>query len=357
MKIKVFFLLIIIITLFSVSPIYARIPTISLPFNFKKNDTPQNIIGSSKIHWSKGWKKLESGNFWVKEITYQGKLSGSEFNFKLTDTRKIKFYLETSNKDPITGLEVWLDGKHLEFAYPDLKVEQTALEIGDLEKNKIHEVRGRFYCFTIPTTLCDLRIKSIDIDNSAKLLSQGKDLKKTLAILGDSISGVWGNKNYSFLLSDRINYYLLNASFGGSTMSEEEGFYPGVSRIQTDVIPYKPDLLIIFLGTNDLGRKINLGSFRRDYGKAISILKKELPKTTIFLFGLLPRIDYSSDKIASYSDIIKDMASKYNLHYISIYDWLIKTDLGDGIHPSREAQAKLAEKAYNYLMENNLLKN
>ena len=335
--------------------IIAYLHTIPLPWYINRDTKPKNIIGDSRIKWSKGWIKQESGNIWSKEITYQGTLGGSEFNFKFTDARKIKFHLETSNKYPIVGLEIWLDGKHFEFAYPDLKIEQTTIELADNEKNPPHEVRGRFYCFTIPTTLCDLRIKSIEIDNSAKLLSLGKSIKKTLAILGDSISGVRGNKNYSFLLSDKINYYLLNASFAESTMSDEGGFFPGLSRIKEEIIPFKPDLLIIFLGTNDLGRQITLESFSRDYEKAVNILQKELPKTNIVLLGLLPRVDYSQEKIATFSAVIKNIASKYNLYYVDTYNWLQEKDLSDGIHPSVDAQTKLSELLYNYLRGNNLL--
>ncbi len=355
MKLKVLFLFIVIITIFSVSPIYVRIPTISLPFNFKKNDSPKNIIGNSKIRWSKGWEKLESGNFWSKDVIYRGKLSGSEFNLKFTDARRIKFYLETSNKDPIVGLEVWLDSKHFEFAHPDLGIEQTTIELNESERNMIHEIRGRFYCFTIPTTLCDLRIKSIEIDNSAKLLSLGKSIRKTLAILGDSISGVWGNKNYTYKLSDMIGYHLINASYNGSTMSEDEATFSGLLRIKEEIIAFKPDLLLVFLGTNDLGHKIPLSSFSRDYEKTANILKKELPKTKVVLLGLLPRADYSQEEIASFSAVIKNIAFEYNLYYADAYNWWQKEDLLDGIHPSVDAQAKLTELIYNYLKDNNLL--
>lgn len=320
---------------------------------YTRNETI-NIIGDSKIKWSKGWEKLIKIDNQRKEVTYQGKISGSEINFKFTNTDKIKFHLESANKDPIIGLEVWLDGKHTEFAYPELKVEQTTLVLNEQEKNAIHELRGRFYCFIIPTTRCDFRVKSIETDKNTRVLSYGENKKKTLGILGDSISGFWGNKNYSFLLADKINYYLINNSLGGSTMSDE-GFLGGASRIKEDIIADRPDLLIIFLGTNDLGRKIKLETFLYDYERAINTLMKELPKTNIVLLGLLRRVDYSQEEIAAYSAVIKSIASKYNLYYIDTYNWLKVQDLSDGIHPTVEAQAKLTELIYNYLMENKLL--
>ncbi len=370
MKSKILFslVLIILITLFSMPKVYASpfwdriseelslyIPEVPMELNFKKHEGPKKIVGSSRIQWSKGWKKMASGNLWSKDITYQATLGGSEFNFKLIDTKKIRFYLETSNKDSLVGLEVWLDGKNFDFSYPNIKPEQTIVEVEDSQKNKIHQIRGRVYCFIIPATSCDLRIKSIEIDESARLLSSGRNKKKTLSILGDSISGVWGNKNYTYKLSDMIGYYLINASFNGSTMSEDEATFSGLLRIKDEIIAYKPDLLVIFLGTNDLGHKITLESFSRDYEKTANILKKELPKTNVVLLGLLPRVDYTQEEIASFSAVIKNIASKYKFYYTDTYNWLHEKDFYDGIHPSIDAQTKLAELVYNYLKDSNLL--
>ena len=356
MRRKIIFLIIICLTIFIIliiakyknSQTYNRNETINI------TGDSRNIIEDSGIKWSKGWEKLMKGSNLQKEVIYQGKISGSEINFKFTNTGKIIFHLESANKDPIIGLEVWLDGKHSEFAYPELKAEQTTIEFNEQEKKAIHELRGRFYCFIIPTTPCDFRIKSIEVDKNTKVLSSGENKKKTLGILGDSISGFWGNKNYSFLLADKINYYLINDSLGGSTMSDE-GFLGGVSRIKESIIAYRPDLLIILLGTNDLGRNIKPESFLYDYERAINTLRKELTKTNIILLGILPRADYSQEKISAYSAVIESIASKYNLYYVDTISWLKVQDLTDGIHPTVEAQAKLTELIYNYLKENKLL--
>ena len=136
MRRKIIFLIIICLTIFIIliiakyknSQTYNRNETINI------TGDSRNIIEDSGIKWSKGWEKLMKGSNLQKEVIYQGKISGSEINFKFTNTGKIIFHLESANKDPIIGLEVWLDGKHSEFAYPELKAEQTTIEFNEQVK-------------------------------------------------------------------------------------------------------------------------------------------------------------------------------------------------------------------------------
>lgn len=320
-----------------------------LYFHQKKEETQSNgyvnVINNPLIFWSKSWKR---------EPFYTSSLGGSEFNFKFKNSQKLMFLFGTSSFQPIVGIEGWLDKEYFFFEYPSLTQDKTVLTIKPGEAKKEHTLKARIFCFVIPVQPCNFEVKSILLDSNAVLSKPTIDNYKILAILGDSISGVWGNQNYTFLLADKMNYHLINASYGESTLSKERAAnstFSGVLRVKTEIIPYQPDLVLIFLGTNDLGNHITLSGFLNDYEETIARLKKELPKTKIVAVGLLRRVDFSKEQIAEFSQTIKDAAARMDIFYINPYSWLDASDLADGLHPTKEAQRKMANDFFATLIK------
>lgn len=316
------------------------------------SESSKNIIASNLINWSKGFNSVENKSLNNRAVVYRSNIGGSEFSFRVKNTKQIRFDLEGQPDLPSLGLEIWVDNKYYDFPYPDFHNAKTAISIEDNIGSKAIDVRGRVYCAPTPRLPCDLRINQIQIDDRAELLNLKTVNKRTMSVLGDSISVNYGNNNYTFLLADKLGVYLLNASYHQSTMSNsEKGFMPGVIRVLTEVAPYKPDLVIISLGTNDLYAGINQEVFKSNYDTAVSVLVNLLPSANIIALGILKRTDFSREDINLYTNIIKQISKKYQIAYIDTYDWLEDKDFSDGLHPLAAVQPKIAEKLFDSLKE------
>ena len=173
--------------------------------------------------------------------------------------------------------------------------------------------------------------------------------KPVMAILGDSLTSSFGPKNYSYLLAGQLGYRVHNAGIFGSSVSQTAGWDSGLLRVSTDINVFKPDIAVVFMGTNDLAHTVPLDVFRSNYAALLSRIQEESPSTRIIAVGLLRRKDFSEQEIRSYSNAIRREAEARNIAYIDPYAWLDSSDLQDVVHPSPQSQAKLADRMYQAL--------
>ena len=142
---------------------------------------------------------------------------------------------------------------------------------------------------------------------------------------------------------------LHNAGIFGSLVSSDPVWDSAMDRYREDVIKYAPSVVVVFLGTNDLGHEIPLETFRKNYSSMLSDMKKNLPNSTIVAVGLLRRQDFSFGQIRMYSDVIAKVAKDNSVHYIDPYYWLDLSDFQDVVHPSVASQRKLTDKLYEVI--------
>jgi lysophospholipase L1-like esterase len=318
----------------------------------KTNDeikiTDSDFIQHKNIYWGYGWKKKTDDK---KKFIYSGSLPGSEFGFSFKDSDKISFSISSQVTAPLIGLEGWIDNNYFVFSYPSFKTPDTTLFIKKEDANKKHQIKARLFCYVIPYQPCDLLIKSIVLRSQAKILKEKTDRFSKIAILGDSISAVLGNENYTYKLAGLLNAHITNSSYDGSMVTNEQNDFPipALARIENDIVPVKPNIILIFLGTNDLGKGVSLQNFKISYDKIIQTIRQKLPNVTIITVGLLPRMDIKSEKIMTYSSIIENISRQNNLLFINPILWLSEKDFSDGLHPNLSAQQKLAGRFYEIL--------
>jgi lysophospholipase L1-like esterase len=139
-----------------------------------------------------------------------------------------------------------------------------------------------------------------------------------------------------------------------------------IYRFDRDVISQKPKILVLLIGTNDLGHNQPIDSIISN----IDILIKRAinNKITVILCGLLPvRNKYihthPPKNIIHLNRKLELLARHYKIDYVDFYSHLLD-DKGlfdaaltsDGLHPSRSGYLMMSKILFPYLMKNIIAK-
>ena len=157
------------------------------------------------------------------------------------------------------------------------------------------------------------------------ILAMKPAAKKRIIFFGDSITQAGINKGgYIDQVQNAINqrslqqeYELIGAGIGGNKV------YDLYLRMENDVIAKNPDIVVIFIGINDVWHKSSSGTgtdadkFERFYTAIINKLKEKNAKIILCTPPAIgERTDYSNPQdgdLNRYSNIIRDLAKKNGL--------------------------------------------
>lgn len=170
------------------------------------------------------------------------------------------------------------------------------------------------------------------------------------------------------MLSGRLGTNVVNSGVGGDNTSQ------GLARFETDVAAYEPDIVIILFGMNDQAEVMSTGkpildpetyaaNYREIIGRCVALGAQPVLLTghnvctesgyyTPGGYGL----DYSTENLNDYYDIIRSLAAEYGLNLIDLNALCAgekDTDLlakGDGIHLSTYGHEKYAEWIGDYML-------
>lgn len=120
---------------------------------------------------------------------------------------------------------------------------------------------------------------------------------KTVVALGDSLTfgiGAATDENYVSRLARNLNIRMFNKGLNDDTTKE------GLSRIQSDVLDLKPDVVIILLGANDFLKNIPLSETKNNLAKILDILKEH--KIKVVLVGIHQQF------LSNYEKMYQDLA-------------------------------------------------
>ena len=219
---------------------------------------------------------------------------------------------------------------------------------------------------------------------------------KQFSILGDSISTLAGYnpKDYKVFYDDEnceksdvkemqdtwwgkvIDFFggelLVNNSWSGSRVTRlpnNDSLFPsGCSDKRTDSLhinSVKPDVVIIYLGTNDwafgaeldgtrfLTGELNMQYFAVAYETMLEKIKTNYPNSEIWCCTLNTTFmssnpsfnfpyEYGGMHIEKYNQIIKDTAETHKCKVIDLYSYHIPYDSIDGSHPNADGMNTLA---------------
>lgn len=143
------------------------------------------------------------------------------------------------------------------------------------------------------------------------------------------------------LAEDFPEHKVINRGFGGSQMSDNVHF---ADRI---VIPYKPKLIVIQAGGNDINAGKSPETVLADFKAYVEKVRAKLPDVRIAYMSINPSPARWSqiEKQKQANKLVKDyVATGKNLDYIDIWDSVLGSDgqpreelfVADKLHPSAE---------------------
>jgi lysophospholipase L1-like esterase len=163
------------------------------------------------------------------------------------------------------------------------------------------------------------------------------------------------------LAEDFPQYNVINRGFGGSTIADCTCF---ADRI---VIPYRPSVIILHAGSNDLSARKTPQQVFDDYRAFAEKVRAALPETPIAFVSINPTpLRWAqADKQRETNALIKKyIDGKSGLAYIDIWDALLGPDgkprpelhVGDRLHPNAAGYQIRAQLINKYLASLNLPK-
>ncbi|GAA0564099.1 arylesterase [Rheinheimera aquimaris] len=163
-----------------------------------------------------------------------------------------------------------------------------------------------------------------------------------LLILGDSLSAAYGmqqQQGWPYLLQQRTDWQLINASISGETTAG------GVARLPALLQQHQPDAVLIELGGNDGLRGHAIGTIESNLNEIITLVKQHKAAPVLMQIRIPP--NYGPRYGQQFSGIYPQLAEK---HQITLWPFFMDNIavnralmLGDGIHPNSEAQPLISE--------------
>ena len=209
---------------------------------------------------------------------------------------------------------------------------------------------------------------------------------RRLSILGDSISTYRGvsndgeanrstccnpffyrepfplNKTYWMLVLEELALELcVNNSWSGGTLSGRDDPDSGVcraSRLSRDN-GVSPDVIIVFMGINDLGRGVSPSVFASDYTFALLSIKEKHPSAQVCCVNLPDRDPLLRERTEIFNQAIENAVRNAGSGFfvadlfgsrLNNDDYYMNTV--DGLHPDEDGMRIIAEVIGNAIKEN-----
>jgi len=181
------------------------------------------------------------------------------------------------------------------------------------------------------------------------VVARGAD-RPAVLVFGDSLSAGYGidiDQSWPSLLQQRLTlsgyeHRVVNASISGETT---EG---GVTRIQTTLENFQPELIVLELGGNDGLRGFPATRMRANLRKIIETAQAS--GATVVLLGIRIPTNYGSRYTEAFEEVYRVLAQDLEVPWIEFFmDGIaMNRDLmqDDGIHPNAEAQSMLLDNAW-----------
>ena len=197
----------------------------------------------------------------------------------------------------------------------------------------------------------------------------------TLVCLGDSYTAGYGatipyvedsTKSYPAFLQRKVNISVINAGISGNTASQ------GLDRVNSDVLAHSPGIVVICLGTNDLGWHLPVANTHSDLQSIIDLVNdgnrkiyiakfytEQMATELADIFGITDTD--ATELFHEYNDMFAALVTSNNITLIEdIWTGVWGIHMSDDFHPNAAGYEIMANHIFNvlkpYLEANNFLK-
>lgn len=185
------------------------------------------------------------------------------------------------------------------------------------------------------------------------LSANGSDTRKTVLVVGDSISAAYGmqlEQGWVSLLSARLAaekpaYRVVNASISGETSGG------GLRRLPGLLTNHTPHIVVIELGGNDGLRGYPISQLRENLKKLVTLSERAQARVLLLPMEIPPNFGkfYTDAFRASFVDAAEGTGAtlaEFPLSSVALDASLMQSD---GIHPTAEAQPLILESVWRHL--------
>jgi len=200
---------------------------------------------------------------------------------------------------------------------------------------------------------------------------------RSISILGDSISTYSGASNdassnatielnpyfytepfpieatYWMRLIKSLNMKIcVNNSWSGGNLSGMNDENSGVNRAShlSKENGQIPDLIIVFMGLNDLGRGVDVSEFASDYGRTLAVIKNNYPNASVCCVNLPDRDIMLKKRAELFNHAIDEavLQAGDNFFVADLFHSRLNNDFYymntvDGLHPDEDGMKIIAE--------------
>ncbi|SHI21316.1 arylesterase [Pollutimonas bauzanensis] len=174
-----------------------------------------------------------------------------------------------------------------------------------------------------------------------------------ILVIGDSLSAEYGLQRDSGwvallgrrLAQEKTGYQIHNSSISGDTTSG------GLSRLPAALARYRPEIVILELGSNDALRGLSLKMTQDNLSKMVAMSQQS--RASVLLLGMRIPPNYGRQYTEQFQQLFAATAQEYKAALVPFLFEGIAADKrmfqADGMHPNEQAQATLAENVWEKL--------
>lgn len=160
------------------------------------------------------------------------------------------------------------------------------------------------------------------------------------------LQGIYGN--------DKVN--VINSGISGNTIMQMW------QRTYNDVVKYKPDLVVICSGINDIGHSTSVSDYKKQFEAIIQQILACLGTDTDIIIRTPNYLRTSKDiPMQAYFQALIELCNKYNLIYADYHTYQVENNLTgteyyyDLVHPNYSGQQNITEFLKLYLQPYNTI--
>jgi len=190
--------------------------------------------------------------------------------------------------------------------------------------------------FLFQSTFCQnpARFQS-EIDQFKVDATDYSSIKNLVVFTGSSTIRMWTD-----LQKDFPDLAVLNRGFGGSHMSDL------LYYADTVILKYRPAILFIYEGDNDIGSGKKPDEILKDAGKLVRLIRQKLPSTICFISAKPSIARWNlKETYLDFNKLLKEFTRHQPyIYYLDVWDKMIGIDgnpmsdifLDDGLHMNRK---------------------
>lgn len=166
-------------------------------------------------------------------------------------------------------------------------------------------------------------------------------------------------KTWWYQVLQETNYKLImNNSFSGSKVSSGDGCAKTIERINNlSKNNETPDIVVIYMGTNDLTHRIVSSTFEKSYKEMIDLIRQQCDDAIIYVLNLpsMKHQGFVAERLV-YNDIISKIAKEKDLILVDIASIITEENYSNylfaGAHPNALGMKIISEEVIKTINKN-----